>query len=91
MRCTDKSFQYHHQPFNYFANYAPGQALRAQHLLDEAAFVAAANSGSLEPVSFVKPLGEENEHPGYTSEAQGNQHLVDLIDAVVNGGTVTTR
>lgn len=85
LRCPDKNFQYHHQPFNYFANYAPGQALRAQHLLDEAAFIAAANSGSLKPVSFVKPLGEENEHPGYTSEAQGSQHLVDLIDAVVNG------
>ena len=24
--CPDKLFQYHHQPFNYFANYAPGHA-----------------------------------------------------------------
>jgi phospholipase C len=36
-------------------------------------------------VSFVKPIGEENEHPGYASEHQGNRHLVDLIEAVRSG------
>ena len=34
-------FQYHHQPFNYFADYAPGQPGRA-HLKDETEFIAAA-------------------------------------------------
>ena len=28
----------------------------------------------LKPVSFVKPIGEENEHPGYTSEPRGSDH-----------------
>ena len=33
----------------------------------------------LKPVSFIKPLGAENEHPGYASEHTGSDHLVDLL------------
>ncbi len=83
--CPDKLFQYHHQPFNYFANFAPGTAARAAHLRDEAEFIQSAQDGTLKQVSFVKPLGEENEHPGYTSEVEGGSHLVELIKAIVNG------
>ena len=83
--CPDKLFQFHHQAFNYFGAYAPGKAARDQHLLDEAEFIAAASSGSLKPVSFVKPIGEENEHPGYASVAAGSQHLVDLVKAIESG------
>jgi acid phosphatase len=84
-RCPDKLFQYHHQPFNYFVNYSPGTTARNKHLLDEAEFIQAAANGTLKPVSFIKPLGAENEHPGYTGETGGSNHLVDLIKAVVNG------
>ena len=89
--CPDKLFQFHHQPFNYFSNYAPGTAARAAHLRDEQEFTDAASSSSqsectLRPVSFVKPIGEENEHPGYASEAGGSSHLVDLLKAIENGG-----
>ncbi|HEV7205885.1 MAG TPA: acid phosphatase [Jatrophihabitans sp.] len=83
--CPNALFQYHHQPFNYFANYAPGTAARAAHLRDEAEFIAAAKSGNLKPVSFVKPIGAENEHPGYASESNGSSHLVDLIKAIQSG------
>jgi acid phosphatase len=83
--CPDLVFQYHHQPFNYYANYAPGTPGRA-HLQDEAAFLQAAQGSTstcgLKAVSFVKPLGEENEHPGYASEPNGSNHLVDLLKAV---------
>jgi acid phosphatase len=86
--CPNKVFQYHHQPFNYFANYAPGTPGRA-HLQDEQAFINAANaSGStcgLNQVSFIKPIGLENEHPGYTSETRGSDHLVDLLTAINSG------
>ena len=84
-------FQYHHQPFNYFARYAPGYVdprtgeHPRDHLRDETAFVAAAQAGTLPAVSFVKPYGEENEHPGYASTDRGERHLVDLIKAIVNG------
>ena len=33
----------------------------------------AAQNGTLKPVSFIKPVGEENEHPGYTSETEGSR------------------
>jgi len=84
-RCPDKLFQYHHHPFNYFANYAPGTPARTAHLRDEAEFVQAAQNGTLKPVSFVKPVGEENEHPGYTGVAGGERHLVKLVQAIVDG------
>ena len=88
--CPNKYFQYHHQPFNYFANYAPGKPARAAHLRDEQEFLAAAKSSrhgcALKPVSFIKPIGLENEHPGYASEHQGSDHLVDLLKAVNDGG-----
>jgi phospholipase C len=45
----------------------------------------AAQNGGLPAVSFVKPLGIENEHPGYASEPNGSNHLVDLIQAVMSG------
>jgi len=78
-------FQYHHQPFNYFAAYAAGTAGR-KHLRDEKEFLAAAKNGSLPTVSFVKPYGAENEHPGYASATEGSDHLVDLLKAVTEGG-----
>jgi phospholipase C len=84
----DPLFQFHHQPFNYFANYAPGTPGRA-HLQDEKNFIALANASSrdcgLKPVSFVKPIGAENEHPGYASEPDGSDHLVDLVQAIEGG------
>ncbi len=85
----DPLFQFHHQPFNYFANYAPGTPGR-EHLQDETDFRAladgSAKSCQLKPVSFVKPIGEENEHPGYASEPDGSDHLVDdLLKPIENG------
>lgn len=88
--CPDKLFQFHHQPFNYYANYAPGTTARARHLRDEQEFVQLARSSSkdcrLKPVSFVKPIGAENEHPGYASEADGSDHLVELLTAIQHSG-----
>jgi acid phosphatase len=85
--CPNKVFQFHHQPFNYFANYAPGTPGRA-HLQDEVAFQSlVTGSGKeckLNSVSFVKPIGLENEHPGYTSETAGSNHLVSLLGSIQN-------
>jgi phospholipase C len=80
--CPDKLFQYHHQPFNYYASFAPGTPGRG-HLRDEEEFIGLAKSSqrhcALNRVSFIKPVGEENEHPGYASEHNGSDHLVDLL------------
>ena len=81
----DRLFQFHHQPFAYFANYADGTPAKAEHLRDETEFIAAAQAGNLPAVAFVKPLGEVNEHPGYTNVLDGEQHTEALINAVRNG------
>jgi len=85
--CPSRVFQFHHQPFNYFAAYGPGTAGRT-HLRDEQEFLnltsASGTSCQLNSVSFIKPVGLENEHPGYTSETKGSNHLVDLLSAVQN-------
>src|SRR5690348_4246800 len=75
-------FQYHHQPFAYFANYADGTPGRAQHLKDEKEFVTAARAGKLPAVAFVKPLGEVNEHPGYANVLSGEEHVMELLRAL---------
>jgi acid phosphatase len=84
--CADKLFQFHHQAFNYYASFAPGTAARAAHLRDEEEFLQLASSSrkscNLKPVSFIKPVGAENEHPGYASEHAGSTHLIELLDAV---------
>ncbi|HTE45873.1 MAG TPA: alkaline phosphatase family protein [Gemmatimonadaceae bacterium] len=75
----DVTFQYHHQPFAYFATFADGTPAKAKHLKDETDFVTAAKAGTLPPVSFVKPLGINNEHPQYATIKTGEQHTVELI------------
>jgi acid phosphatase len=83
--CPDTLFQFHHQAFNYYANFATGTPARAQHLRDEMEFLSAAKEGKLKSVSFVKPIGEENEHPGYADVARGSQHLRELLEAIDSG------
>jgi len=83
--CPDQLFQFHHQPFAYFKAYAPGTDARKMHLRDEAEFLQRAQSGTLLPVSFIKPIGEENEHPGYASQSNGDSHLIDLLNAILSG------
>jgi acid phosphatase len=88
--CPDKLFQFHHQPFNYFASFAPGTSARREHLRDEQEFLAASAASAkrcrLKQVSFIKPIGAENEHPGYASEHTGSDHLVDLLKGIQGSG-----
>jgi phospholipase C len=82
---ADPSFQYHHQPFVYFARFADTSRARGEHLLDETVFVDRARDGTLPAVSFVKPIGVLNEHPGYSEIVESERHVIQLIDAVRNG------
>ncbi|HZV70918.1 MAG TPA: alkaline phosphatase family protein [Saprospiraceae bacterium] len=81
----DRSFQFHHQPFVYFNHYTENTPGRAEHLKDELDFIDAAKAGTLPAVSFVKPIGFENEHPGYTDVVTGEKHVIELINAIRNG------
>jgi phospholipase C len=73
------NFQPHHQPFNYYARYAPGTAERAEHLLDGDDFIKAIDSGTLPAVSFYKPAGRDTQHPSYTDIVTGDMHIDNLL------------
>jgi acid phosphatase len=81
----DVNFQFHHQPFVYYKNYADGTQAKTDHLKDETVFISAAQAGTLPAVSFVKPLGTFNEHAGYSDVALGENHALDLVNDVLNG------
>jgi acid phosphatase len=86
-------FQYHHQPFNYFRNYAPGTEARRLHLRDAGVgddpatnhFIADIDAGRLPAVSFYKPQGNLNMHAGYADVASGDRHITDVLAHLENG------
>jgi phospholipase C len=77
------NFQFHHQSFNYFVQFAPGTAARAEHLKDGGLggveFLKDIDAGKLPQVTFYKPQGNLNEHAGYTDVMSGDQHIADVI------------
>ena len=73
------NFQPHHQPFNYYRNFAPGTAERAKHLQDGEDFVHAIEAGTLPAVSFYKPPGRDTQHPSYTDVVTGDIHIDGLL------------
>jgi phospholipase C len=83
------NFQSHHQPFNYFANLAPGTPARAEHLrdagLDGVELIKAVDAGALPQVTFYKPQGSLDEHPGYADVLSGDQHLASVIGHLQKG------
>jgi acid phosphatase len=74
-------FQFHHQAFAYVVRYAPGMPGRG-HLKDEVDFFHDLTTGSFPAVAFVKPIGDDNEHPGYATVAAGQPHVAQLVKAV---------
>jgi acid phosphatase len=86
-------FQYHHQPFNYFANYAPGTAARRRYLRDAGLgddastnrLIADIDAGRLPAVTFYKPQGDLNMHAGYADVASGDRHIANVIEHIQRG------
>lgn len=82
------NFQSHHQPLNYFQQFAPGTAARAAHLKDGGLgdspisnkFIADVVAGKLPPVAFYKPQGNLNLHAGYSDIESGDAHIANVIE-----------
>jgi acid phosphatase len=74
--------QAHHQPFNYYARFAPGTPDRAEHLKDYSEMVAGIDRGDLPQVVFYKPQGSLNQHPSYTDVWSGDQHIAELLTRI---------
>jgi acid phosphatase len=74
-------FQTHHQPFNFYAHFDPATqaANRAAHLKDYTDLLADAAAGRLPSVTFYKPQGNLNQHAGYASVAEGDEHIAELV------------
>jgi len=77
---ASQNFQPHHQPFNYFARYAPGTAERAAHIRDGEDLLRDIDAGTLPHVAFYKPVGKLTQHPSYTDVASGDAHIADLLE-----------
>ncbi len=78
-------FQPHHQPFNYYASFDPASraAYRAAHLKDfDSEFLADAAAGRLPAVTFYKPQGNLNQHPGYANVSDGDAHIASVVAAL---------
>jgi len=81
----DVRFQPHHQPFNYYAAFDPATHAdyRAAHLKDfDSQFLADIAAGKLPAVSFYKPQGNLNQHPGSSTVALGDAHLASVVAAL---------
>ena len=86
-------FQYHHQPFNYFANDAPGTDARRRYLRDGGVgedastnrLIADIDAGRLPAVTFYKPQGNLNMHAGYADVESGDRHIANVIDHLQRG------
>ncbi|MBV8600317.1 MAG: acid phosphatase, partial [Candidatus Eremiobacteraeota bacterium] len=76
-------FQFHHQPFAYYARWGTdGSPAKAAHLQDEQNFLNDLKNNGLPSVSFIKPVGVTNEHPGYATLLKGQQHVQALVQAL---------
>ena len=74
------NFQPHHQPFNYYVRFAPGTKDREEHLRDYDDLIAAIDTGTLPQVTFYKPVGRLNQHPGSSDVAAGDAHISALLE-----------
>ena len=54
----------------------------AAHIQDEANFFTDVANGTLPAVSFIKPVGVNNEHPGYATLQTGQAHVASIVQAV---------
>ena len=80
---TGDCFQFHHQPFAYYQRWGSSSPANfSAHLQDEQNFLTDLSGGTLPSVSFVKPVGVNNEHPNYSTLAAGQAHVQSLIAAL---------
>jgi phospholipase C len=85
---VDSRFQWHHQPLAYFDNFAPWNhdgtrnQLSAAHLQDESNFFTDVANGTLPAVTFIKQIGANNEHPGYTDLLTGQTATANLVKTI---------
>ena len=79
---TALNFQWHHNPFAYFANLALGTPAQQAHLQDRDDLLVDIANNTLPNVSFYKPAGALNQHHGYTNLASGDNEVQTIVTAL---------
>ena len=84
----------HHQPFQYYASTANPNHVRprsvggigssdaANHQYDIDDFFSALSAGNLPAVSFVKAIGSQDAHPGYSSPLDEQVFVVNVLNSL---------
>jgi phospholipase C len=78
-------FQWHHQPFVYYQRWGgTGGSLLASspHIQDDTKFYTDLSGGTLPQVTFIKPVGIDNDHPSYSALAEGEANTQKYIAAI---------
>jgi phospholipase C len=78
---TDDNFQYHHQPFVFYANFAPETTERAKHLKDKKQLFSDLKT-DFPQVAFLKPAGNKNQHPGYATILDADDEVKEIVEAI---------
>jgi len=78
----DPLFQFHHQVFAFFKQFGDGTEAKKEHLKDETEMLAAIDKGNLPAVTFWKPIGAENQHPGYAELVKGDRKVDEVIQKI---------
>ena len=84
------NYQYHHNPFLYFAKYAPNTPGRG-HIKDEKHFFSELREGKLPRVVFFKPAAADNQHPGYASVKAADDKLRQIVESIQTNQKVWKR
>jgi phospholipase C len=76
------NFQWHHNPFAFFADNAIGSASQKAHLQDRDDFLTDIANNTLPNVAFYKPGWLLNQHHGYSNVANGDTEVQTIITAL---------
>jgi phospholipase C len=78
---TGENFQFHHQPFVYYENFAPDTQARKAHLKDKTQLFEDLKS-IFPSVAFFKPAGSKNQHPGYATILDADAEVKEIVEAI---------
>lgn len=76
------NFQWHHNPFAYFQDLAPGTPDNAAHLQDRDDLFSDIANNTLPSVAFYKPSALNNMHPGYTNLSNADSEVFTVVEAL---------
>jgi len=76
-------FEFNHNPYLFFANYANGTELREIHLQDTDVFLPLLANGTIPSVSWVKPWSPHNFHPTNSDRTESQETLKMYVDAIL--------